>query len=97
MVVSCAAVKDALLLVDVIQDFRHEGSDALLESFEQRHAALVAAIEDARRRDLPIVYANDNHGIWDGDAASLVRRATEAGRAGRLVEAIAPRDGDASS
>jgi nicotinamidase-related amidase len=70
------------------------GLRALLESFERRHAALVAAIEDARRRELPIVYANDNHGIWDGDAASLVRRATEAGRAGKLVEAIAPRDGD---
>jgi nicotinamidase-related amidase len=87
-------MRDALLLVDVIQDFRYEGSDALLESFEQRHEALVAAIEDARSRDLPIVYANDNHGIWDGDGASLVRRATDAGRAGKLIEAIAPRDGD---
>jgi nicotinamidase-related amidase len=91
---SSTAVKDALLLVDVIQDFRHENGDALLESFRSRQPALLAAIEDARRAELPIVYANDNHGVWDGDAGSLVGRAVEDGRAGELVEAVAPRPGD---
>ena len=91
---SSTAVKDALLLVDVIQDFRHERADELLESFRRRQPALVAAIEDARRANIPIVYANDNHGVWDGDAGSLVRRATEQGRAPDLVGALAPRDGD---
>ena len=92
--VSCAAVKDALLLVDVIQDFRHDGGEPRLESFRRRHSALVAAIDEARRAEVPIVYANDNHGVWDGDASSLVRRASEEGRAPELVEAVAPRDGD---
>jgi nicotinamidase-related amidase len=87
-------VKDALLLVDVIQDFRHEGSDPLLESFRHRHSAILAAIERARSGEIPIVYANDNHGVWDGDASSLVRRAVEGGLAGELVEAVAPREGD---
>jgi nicotinamidase-related amidase len=87
-------VKDALLLVDVIQDFRHEAAEPLLESFRRRRPALVAAIEDARRNEVPIVYANDNHGVWDGDALSLVRRATESGAAPELIEAVAPRDGD---
>jgi nicotinamidase-related amidase len=91
---SSTAVKDALLLVDVIQDFRHESGDRLLESFRERQPALLAAIEEARRAELPIVYANDNHGVWDGDAGSLVRRAVEQGRAGELVEAVAPRQGD---
>jgi nicotinamidase-related amidase len=92
--VSSTALKDALLLVDVIQNFRHEGGERLLESFRERHPALVTAIERARRDQIPIVYANDNHGVWDGDAASLVRRAVEDGRAPELVEAIAPGDGD---
>jgi nicotinamidase-related amidase len=91
---SSTAVKDALLLVDVIQDFRHNSGDQLLESFRARHAALRAAIERARHEEIPIVYANDNHGIWDGDAASLVRRAVDEGRAPDLVEAVAPREGD---
>jgi nicotinamidase-related amidase len=87
-------VRDALLVVDVIQDFRHEGGEPLLASFRERHGRLLAAIEDARRRGLPVVYANDNFGIWDGDAPRLVRHAVEEGRAGDLVEAVAPRNGD---
>jgi nicotinamidase-related amidase len=87
-------VRDALLLVDVIQDFRHEGGEQLLESFRARQPALVAAIEQARADEIPIVYANDNHGMWDGDAGSLVRRSVENGRAPELVEAVAPCEGD---
>jgi len=88
------AVRDALLLVDVIQEFRHEGAERLLESFRERQPALVAAIERARRDEIPIIYANDNHGVWDGDAGSLVARAVEKGRAPDLVETVAPREGD---
>jgi nicotinamidase-related amidase len=91
---SSATVKDALLLVDVIQDFRHDGGDPLLASFRERHPALVGAIDEARNDGIPIVYANDNHGVWDGDAGSLVRRAVQDGRAPELVQAVAPREGD---
>jgi nicotinamidase-related amidase len=86
-------VKDALLLVDVINDFGHEDGDALLASFRERHEGLVQALEQARGRDLPVIYANDNFGVWDGDAAALVRRALE-GRGADLVRPIAPQDGD---
>jgi nicotinamidase-related amidase len=87
-------MKDALLLVDVIQDFRHAGAEPLLESFTRRHPALSAALERARGEQTPVIYANDNHGVWDGDASSLVRRAVDHGRAAELVEAVAPREGD---
>jgi nicotinamidase-related amidase len=87
-------VRDALLLVDVLQDFRHEDADALLASFRERHGALVAAIAQARERDLPVVYANDNFGDWHGDARRIVREAVEHGRAGELVGAVAPGDDD---
>jgi nicotinamidase-related amidase len=87
-------VNDALLLVDVINDFRHEDGEQLLASFRERHAALVAALEQARGDNLPVVYANDNAGVWDGDAPGLVRRAVETGAAGELVAAIAPRPGE---
>ena len=87
-------MKDALLLVDVVNDFRHEDADTLLASFRERHGAIVAALEHARARDVPVVYANDNFGDWHGDASRLVRDAVEHGRAGDLVAAIAPRNGD---
>jgi nicotinamidase-related amidase len=86
-------MNDALLLVDVINDFRHEDGDKLLESFRERHAALLGAVEDARRRDVPVIYANDNFGAWDGDAKRLVAMAKE-GEAGELVARIAPRADD---
>jgi nicotinamidase-related amidase len=86
-------VKDALLLVDVVNDFEHQGGDKLLESFRGRHDGLVQAVGQARSGGLPLVYANDNFGIWDGDAPRLVRQALE-GRGGELVEAIAPQAGE---
>jgi nicotinamidase-related amidase len=43
---------------------------------------------------VPVIYANDQRGIWDGDAPGLVRRAVEGGRAGDLVGAIRPLPGD---
>jgi nicotinamidase-related amidase len=87
-------MKDALLLVDVVQDFRHEDGDALLASFRERQPAMVEALEQARGSDVPVLYANDNDGIWDGDAPGLVRRAIERGRGGELVAAVAPRPGE---
>jgi len=86
-------VSDALLLVDVLNDFQHEDGDALLSSFRDRQPALVARLERARSADLPVIYANDNHGVWDGDARSLVERALD-GKGGELVRQIEPRDGD---
>jgi nicotinamidase-related amidase len=86
-------VRDALLLVDVLNDFEHEDGEELLASFRERHAGFVEALEQARADGVPVLYANDNFGVWDGDAPRLVRQALE-GRGGELVQAIAPRDGE---
>ena len=86
-------MRDALILVDVIQDFEHEDGEALLESFRRRLPAMERALGDARRSDVPVIYANDNRGVWDGDSTRLVRGALE-GRGGELVAAVAPREGD---
>jgi len=82
-------VRDALLLVDVLNDFEHEDGEKLLESFRSRHDGFVAALERARADGLTVVYANDTYGDWRGNGPALVQRALE-GRGGELVEAIAP-------
>jgi nicotinamidase-related amidase len=87
-------VNDVLLLVDVIQRFEHEDGERLRASFRERLAGLRAALERARARGIPVVYANDNEGVWDGDAPALVRRAIEQGRGGDLVAAVQPRPGE---
>ena len=89
-----AFVAEVLLLVDVINDFEHEDGDRLLRSFRERHARLVSTIEAARRARVPVIYANDNRGVWDGDAPALVRRATSEGKGGELIAEVAPQTGD---
>ena len=84
----------ALVLVDVINDFRHEDGEKLLASFRERHGGFVRALQRAHAEDVPVIYANDNDGLWDGDAPGLVRRAIEDGLGGELIRAIAPREGD---
>jgi nicotinamidase-related amidase len=86
-------MKDALLLVDVVNDFRHEDGDALLASFRARQPRLVDALGRARG-SIPVVYANDDWGRWDGDAPSMVRDAVTDGLGGELVAQVAPRDGE---
>jgi nicotinamidase-related amidase len=86
-------VKDALLLVDVLNDFQHEDGDRLLSSFRKRHDGLVRALGRARADDMPVVFANDTFGVWDGDAPGLVQRALD-GAGGEIVQAIAPQEGD---
>lgn len=88
-----ASVRDALLLIDVVNDFEHEDGDALLASFRRRHARLETELESARGT-IPVAYANDDWGRWDGDAPGLVRSAIEEGRGGDLVATVAPRPGD---
>ena len=84
----------ALLLVDVIKDFLHEDGDRLLESYRERHHALVAALRAARAASEPVIYANDVAGDWDSDAPALVRQAVEEGRAGDLVAELSPTESD---
>ena len=76
-----------------MNDFRHEDGEQLLASFRERHGALITALEAARAAGIPVIYANDNQGVWDGDGPGQVRKAVES-QGGELVAAIAPREGD---
>jgi nicotinamidase-related amidase len=84
-------VAPALLLVDVVKDFLHEDGARLLASYRERHEALRAAVEAARRERRPVIYANDDAEPWESDAPALVRQAVAEGKGGDLV---APHPGD---
>jgi nicotinamidase-related amidase len=87
------ALRDALLLVDLIDDFRHEDGEALLGSFRARQPNLVRVLAGARGL-LPVIYANDMRDRWDSDAPGYVAHIRENGLGGELVAEVAPRDGD---
>jgi nicotinamidase-related amidase len=84
---------DALLVVDVLNDFEHDDGEALLESFRERAPRMREALKRARDSGVPVVYVNDDRAHWDSDAPGLVREAL-AGRGGDVIAPLAPRDGD---
>ena len=86
-------MKDALLLVDLLNDFEHEDGDRLLQSFRARQEGMVRALGRARGADVPVIYANDNYGVWDGDRLRLVHAALD-GPGGELLEPLAPQEDD---
>ena len=87
-------MNDCLLIVDVFNDFEHEDGERLLQSLRGRSQGFARALADARSSSVPVVYANDSFGVWDGDARALVERAL-AGPAGDALRPLTPADGDA--
>jgi nicotinamidase-related amidase len=86
-------VKDALLLIDVLNDFAHEDGETLLVSFGDRLPGFRRILAHARDSGIPVVYSNDMQGRWDSDAPALVREALD-GRGGDVIAEIAPQPGD---
>ena len=86
-------MRDCLVVVDVFDDFSHEDGAALLASFESRLDDLRSLLHGARERGIPVVYANDPAGSFDGDARRVVETA-RAGPAGERIDELAPVDGD---
>jgi nicotinamidase-related amidase len=85
---------DALVVVDLLNDFEHEDGDRLLDSLRARQAGVVDAIESARARGLPVVYVNDHLGEWSADRHTLVERARN-GKGGDLLAGALPDSSEA--
>jgi len=84
---------DALVVIDVFNDFVHEDGDRLLDSFRERAPNMERAVAAARAAGVPVVYVNDGHARWDGDVRRLVADALN-GRGGKQIEPLVPREGE---
>ena len=84
---------DALLVIDVFDDFEHDDAQPLLASFQKRGATLASALELAREADVPVIYVNDDRDRWDSDAPALAREAAN-GAGGDIIRSLLPRPGD---
>ena len=51
------------------------------------------ALARAREQKTPVVYVNDHHGRWDGDARGLLEEAL-GGDGGDVISELAPRPGE---
>ena len=82
--------KTALIVVDMLNPYAHEDADVLAESVQARLERIVAAIDQAKRRDdVQLIYVNDNYDAWEAGLDAIVERAL-AGEHPDLVEPIVP-------
>jgi nicotinamidase-related amidase len=87
------APKDALVVVDVINDFEHEDGAQLLESFRLRLTAMVSTLENARATGTAVVYVNDELIPWQSNLPGLIERALD-GSGSDVVRGLLPRTGE---
>jgi nicotinamidase-related amidase len=84
-------VSSALIVTDMLNTYEHEDAEPLSASVREMLPNLCALISDARERETPVVYVNDNYGDWTAGRHELVQTALE-GAEPSLIEPIVPPD-----
>lgn len=84
-----------LLIIDMVNDMRFEGAQAMAEDALAAAEAIVRLRSEADRLSLPVVYVNDNYGQWHSERSRIVESCREASDVSRkLADLIAPREDD---
>jgi nicotinamidase-related amidase len=84
----------ALLVIDMLNSYRHEDAEQLIPSVESVVDPLASLIATARRRDdVDLVYINDNYGDFTSDHDDIVKSALE-GERPDLVKPVLPDEGE---
>lgn len=86
------AAGDALVVIDMINTYDHEDAELLVPSAGRIVPVLAELIGRARDADVPVIYVNDNFGLWRSEHGQLVRSALARPHGGDLIEPIRPDD-----
>src|SRR6187455_963836 len=78
---------DALLIIDVINDLAFPGGEKVLPWAERLSKRLRAFRGRMHTSRLPVIYANDNFGIWHGSFSDVYTHCTRKEARGRYVAA----------
>ncbi|TLS35016.1 cysteine hydrolase family protein [Pseudalkalibacillus caeni] len=83
----------ALLIIDVINKLDFPEAD-LLKRYTQPMAENIASLKKrAKEHHIPVIYVNDNYGMWRSDLNQLIEKTKES--PGKdLVEALMPQEDD---
>ncbi|WP_329112697.1 isochorismatase family cysteine hydrolase [Streptomyces sp. NBC_01353] len=81
--------KNALIVIDMLNTYRHEDASLLLPSVAAALPSVVDLLRRARAGDVPVIYANDNFGLWRSHHGEILDIALS-GRRPDLVEPVAP-------
>lgn len=84
-----------LLLVDFINPLDFPGSQQLAAPALEAARAAARLARAARARRVPLIYANDNFGLWRSNFDEMVRRLERGGgTSGDIARLLRPRRGD---
>ncbi|ELP65608.1 isochorismatase family protein [Streptomyces turgidiscabies Car8] len=78
-------------MIDMINTYEHEDAELLVPSAEHVVPVLAELIGRARGADVPVIYANDNFGLWRSHHGELVDTALSGSHAD-LIKPITPDD-----
>lgn len=87
--------KQGMLIVDMINDFRHEDGEQLFKQVLPVAKCISQLKQRANVADVPVIYVNDNFQHWHDTFQTTiehVKRSSEQGR--QIVELLRPNDGD---
>jgi len=85
----------ALLLIDLINDFEFEESEALFEQVLPMAQKIAALKRRAKQAGIPVIYVNDNFGKWQSDLRKLIRHCLDDGVRGEpIVKLLQPDEDD---
>jgi nicotinamidase-related amidase len=85
--------RNALLIVDVINDFNFPEAKQLLRYAPAMARKLAKLKARAKKAGIPVVYVNDNFGRWRSDLRSLVEHCL-AGKGPEIVHLLRPEEDD---
>lgn len=71
--------RQALLIVDVFNDFRFEGGVELAGRFRQAIPSIALLREHCRGWGVPVIYVNDNFDCWHEDLGGVIAYTREVG------------------
>ncbi|MGZ5232048.1 MAG: cysteine hydrolase family protein [Burkholderiales bacterium] len=77
-----------LVLIDVINDLEFDGGDKLLKHALPAARRIASLKANARKRRIPVIYANDNFGRWRSDFRQVVEHCLVDGVSGQAVAEI---------
>jgi nicotinamidase-related amidase len=85
----------ALLLVDVLNALRFEGSEAFVPRAVEVGRRIVALKQSAKEAGIPVIYVNDNVGRWRSDLRQVLDDSQKEDAPGRaLARLFAPEPPD---
>jgi nicotinamidase-related amidase len=86
---------DAVLVIDVLNDLEFPGGERVLPWAERLVKPLRSLCSKARKAGIPVIYVNDNHGMWRASFEQIYQRCTRPGvRGAEVTRLLKPRRSD---